>query len=65
MKEKAIAFIGGFITAIVPNAASVMQMFSDLAGKMFVTATLGVVGGISGLFAKEFLWPIIRSKLKR
>lgn len=65
MKEKIIAFTCGSITAIAPNTATIMQMFGDFAAKALVTAALGIVGGISGLFAKEFLWPWIKQKLKR
>lgn len=63
MREKLTAFVGGFITAVAPSAPSIFTMFSDLAGKIFVTAALGIVGGISGLFAKELLWPWCKKKI--
>lgn len=65
MKEKATAFIGGFIAAVVPNGQTILQMFGDFAYKAFTTAALGVVGGIAGLWAKEYLWPVIKTKWKR
>lgn len=57
--------MGGFIAAVVPNGSTILQMFGDFAYKAFTTAALGIVGGIAGLWAKEHLWPLIKSKLKR
>ncbi|WP_343702684.1 hypothetical protein [Chitinophaga sp.] len=62
MKEKATAFIGGFIAAVVPNGQTILQMFGDFAYKAFTTAALGVVGGIAGLWAKEYIFPYLKKR---
>lgn len=63
MKDRATAFIGGFIFAVIPNGGTIASMFADFAYKAFTTAALGVVGGLAGIFAKEYLYPFLKTKI--
>lgn len=64
MKDKLTAFIGGFIFSTAFNLQMLVEMFADFAVKAITTALLGVVGGLAGIFAKDYIWPKLKKKFK-